>query len=114
MATKRSQSESACLSAAMDAESCAVRLRSARQDFPVEIVGTTWGRTRHADIQFPLDQGFDVVEAHGGVRVCGAEGVESRPIAIFIQAGQRFLAGFGCDGGLSESEGGSVDHHGPS
>jgi hypothetical protein len=52
----------------------------------------------HDNIQFPLDQGFDVVEAHGGARVRGAEAVESRPIAIFIQTGQRFLAGFGCDG----------------
>lgn len=58
----------------------------------------------NVDVQFPLDQGLYVVKTHGGVWVRGAKGVESRPIPIFIQAGQRFLARFGCDGGVSESE----------
>lgn len=60
------------------------------------------GETRERRIQFPLDQGFDVVEAHGRALVPGAKGIQSRAIAILVQAGERLLAGFGCEGGVSE------------
>ena len=49
------------------------------------------------DVQFPLDEFFDVVKTHGRVRGPGAKGTQSRAIAVFVQTGQCFLAGFGCE-----------------
>ena len=58
------------------------------------------------DLQFPLDKSFDVIEIHARARVPGAKGVQSRAIAVLIQAGQYFLAGFCCEVGLSEAAAG--------
>lgn len=63
-------------------------------------------RCERLDVQFPLDKFFDVIEIHSRAWVLGTKGVQSRAIAIMVQAGQCFLARFGCEVGLSEAAAG--------
>lgn len=58
----------------------------------VELVGGGSG------LQLPLDEALDVVEAHRPVCVFRAKGVYRGPIAILVEAGERFLARSCCRG----------------
>ena len=47
------------------------------------------------DVQFPLDQSFDVVQGHGRL-FARAECIDGLNVAVLVKLGERLLAGFGC------------------